>query len=99
MSERSEGCRSRRTGTGSPSLIEIGRGSTGSGGGGGGGGGDGTRGVDAFFFCDGVTASETRLLAAGSRPARSLRFSAMLTLPVHEREISLTAGMRMEMDR
>lgn len=48
LSDRVVGCRSRKTGTGSPSLIDIGNEvSMGSGGG---GGGDGTRGVDAFFF-------------------------------------------------
>ncbi|KAK5788695.1 hypothetical protein VI817_009653 [Penicillium citrinum] len=69
----------------SPSFNLDGKGaSTGS------GGGVGARGVGAFsfffFFCDwvvAVTASETRRLAAGSRPARggSLRFSAIGTNP------------------
>lgn len=74
VSDNESGCRTRLTGNGSPSLSFEGSGaSTGS------DGGDGTRGVGAFFFDWGVTASETRRLAAGSRPARggSLRFSAI----------------------
>jgi hypothetical protein len=71
VSDKDSGCRLRLTGNGSPSLSFDGNGaSTGS------SGGDGTRGVGAFFF---GAASETRRLAAGSRPARggNLRFSAI----------------------
>lgn len=76
LSDKVTGCRTRTTGIPSPSLIFVGKGaSTGS------GGGDGARRVGAFFFgACGVAASETRLLAAGSRPARggNLRFSAIV---------------------